>query len=104
MRCCGRRWRAPLAFPEDGGAGAGAHGSAIRKSASAAETKMAAQLVESMTTAFDPRSFHDTYREELLSLIEARAAGKATPERKTPAPKATHVVDLVSVLEKSLAA
>jgi non-homologous end joining protein Ku len=39
-----------------------------------------------------------------LSLIEARAAGKPTPGRKVRAAKATNVVDLVSVLQKSLAA
>ena len=81
-----------LAFPDE------------REKLSPAETKMATQLIDSMTAEFDAASFHDRYREQLLSLIEARAAGKPTPGRKVRAAKATNVVDLVSVLQKSLAA
>jgi DNA end-binding protein Ku len=81
-----------LAFPDE------------REKLSAAEMKMATALVDSMTAEFDAASFHDRYREQLLSLIEARAEGKPTPGRKVHAAKATNVVDLVSVLQKSLAA
>jgi DNA end-binding protein Ku len=81
-----------LSFPDD------------KEKLSPAETKMAMELVESMTVAFDAASFHDLYRERLLSLIEARAEGKPTRGRRVRAAKATNVVDLVSVLQKSLAA
>jgi len=81
-----------LAFPDE------------RQKLSPAEMKMATQLIESMSAEFDASSFHDRYREQLLSLIEARAAGKPTPGRRVRAAKATNVVDLVSVLQKSLAA
>ena len=81
-----------LAFPDE------------HQKLSPAEMKMATQLIESMSVEFDASSFHDRYREQLLSLIEARAAGQPTPGRKVRAAKATNVVDLVSVLQKSLAA
>jgi DNA end-binding protein Ku len=68
------------------------------------EMKVAKLLIDTMTAAFDPEQFQDTYREELLAMIEARAAGKTIPEGK-PAPKRSDkVVDLMEVLQKSLEA
>jgi DNA end-binding protein Ku len=67
------------------------------------ERAMAAQLVESLAVdRFDPEQFHDEYREQLLDLIERKAAGEeivAAPAAE-PAPK---VLDLVAALEESLA-
>jgi DNA end-binding protein Ku len=64
---------------------------------------MAAQLVESLSVdTFEPEKFRDEYREQLLELIEQKAAGKeivATPETEQPA----KVLDLVAALEQSLA-
>src|SRR3954471_18507306 len=40
-----------------------------------AELKMAEQLVEAMTDAFDPSKYKDEYREALLSVINAKVEG-----------------------------
>jgi DNA end-binding protein Ku len=67
------------------------------------ELTMAKQLIESLSTDFDPAKYHDTYREKVLEMIEQKAEGKevvAPPEPKA----ATPVVDLMAALEASLAA
>jgi DNA end-binding protein Ku len=67
------------------------------------ELLMARQLVESLAVEkFDIDEFHDTYREELLDLIERKAAGEkivSQPTAEAPA----KVLDLVAALEASLA-
>jgi DNA end-binding protein Ku len=67
------------------------------------ELTMASQLIESLSTDFEPGKYEDTYREKVLELIEKKAAGQ---EIVAPAePKAaTPVVDLMAALEASLAA
>ena len=71
----------------------------------AKEVEMAEQLIDSLTTEFDPGAYRDEYREQLLSLIERKAEGKdvlTTPA--TEEPKATAAPDLMSALEESIAA
>ena len=68
------------------------------------EIAMATQLVESLSAEFEPEKFHDTYREQLLTLIERKAAGEV---QEAPAPVAAEdnrVVDLLAALEASVAA
>jgi DNA end-binding protein Ku len=65
------------------------------------ELDMAAQLVESLSTPFDPTAFTDDYREKVLALIEAKAAGETIEVPEDTGPKAP-VVDLMSALEASL--
>ena len=66
------------------------------------EMKVAKMLIDTMAATFDPEKFHDKYRDELLAMIEARAAGKHIPAAKPKAAKATNVVNLMDVLQKSL--
>jgi DNA end-binding protein Ku len=67
------------------------------------ERLMARQLVESLAVEkFDIDEFHDTYREELLDLIERKAAGEKIVTQPTSEPPAK-VLDLVAALEASLA-
>jgi DNA end-binding protein Ku len=67
-----------------------------------AERAMAAQLVDAMTTEFDPAAYHDEYREALLGIIEAKAGGAVIA---APAPaSAAGVTDLMAALEASVAA
>jgi len=66
------------------------------------EMKVAQMLIDTMTQAFDPTQFQDTYREELLAMIEARAAGKEVPAAEVTAPRRDNVVNLMDVLQKSL--
>lgn len=66
------------------------------------EMKVARLLIDTMTAEFDPQRFHDKYREELLAMIEARAAGKAIPAGKPKAARSDKVVNLMDVLQQSL--
>lgn len=66
------------------------------------ELDMARQLIETLSTDFEPEKYHDQYREQLLDLIERKAAGEeivAEPLVEEPA----KVVDLMAALEESLA-
>jgi DNA end-binding protein Ku len=65
------------------------------------EVAMARQLVESLAEPFEPEKFHDEYRDQLMELIEKKAAGEeivSQPEPEAPA----KVLDLVAALEASL--
>jgi DNA end-binding protein Ku len=68
------------------------------------ELAMAKQLIESLTSDFKPDSYHDEYREELLDLLESKAAGKEVVSAPTEEPKPTKAPDLMAALEESLAA
>lgn len=68
-----------------------------------AEMQMAKQLIESMTQEWKPEQYNDEYHEALEKLIEEKVDD---PDKAAPAPgkkgQATNVIDLVSVLQKSL--
>jgi len=68
------------------------------------ELDMAKALVGSMTSKWNPKKYHDDYREALMEVIEEKveAGGKEIEEKPKKAPKPTKVIDLVSVLQKSL--
>jgi DNA end-binding protein Ku len=68
------------------------------------ELEMAKQLIESLTSEFKPRQYRDEYREELLDLLERKAAGKEVVSAPTEEPKPTKAPDLMAALEESLAA
>jgi DNA end-binding protein Ku len=68
------------------------------------EVEMAKSLIESLTTEFDPSSYRDEYREELLALIERKARGEEVVEAVSEAPQPTKAPDLMAALEESLAA
>ena len=69
------------------------------------EVEMAEQLIDSLTTEFDPSAYRDEYREELLTLIERKAEGKdVLTAPATEEPKATAAPDLMAALEESIAA
>jgi DNA end-binding protein Ku len=63
---------------------------------------MAQQLIGSLTAAFEPEKYHDEYRERVLELIEAKAAGEELVVQ--PAEEPQKVPDLMAALEQSLAA
>jgi len=68
------------------------------------EQEMAEQLIESLSTDFDPSAYHDEYREQLLKLIEQKAEGKEIVASDAETPKATKAPDLMAALEESIAA
>jgi DNA end-binding protein Ku len=68
----------------------------------ARELEIARQLVESLAGDFEPGRYRDTYRDEVLALIECKAAGEeiaVQPPREESAPE---VPDLMSALQASL--
>lgn len=69
---------------------------------SPAEVKLAEQLVDSITGAFEPEQWHNEYRERLAKLVDAKARGTrlrlVKPEPKKPTD------DLAESLRASLAA
>jgi DNA end-binding protein Ku len=71
--------------------------------ASERELRMAQQLIDSLSSEFDPSRYRDEYREKVLELIERKAQGEeivVQPE----APQPAKVPDLMAALEASLAA
>jgi DNA end-binding protein Ku len=67
-----------------------------------AEMKMAKMIIETMTVdQFEPEKFTNKYHDELLAMIDARAAGKELPKAKK-APARAKVVNLMDVLAQSL--
>src|SRR5216117_3745343 len=68
------------------------------------EMTMAKSLIGSMTSKWHPEKYKDDYREALMDVIEEKveAGGKEIEEKPRKAPKPTKVIDLVSVLQKSL--
>ena len=67
------------------------------------EMKAALMLIDTMVDKFDPESFRDKYKDQVLAMIEARALGKSVPKSKAKAQPATNVVDLMDALQRSLA-
>ena len=74
---------------------------------SAKELKMAMALVEGMSEDWKPNQYHDTYREDVLALVQKKIKAKQTKTITMPDPdekpaKTTNVIDLVSLLQASL--
>jgi DNA end-binding protein Ku len=68
------------------------------------ELEMAKQLIESLTSDFKPDTYRDEYREELLDLLERKAAGKEVVSAPSEEPEPTKAPDLMAALEESLSA
>lgn len=72
------------------------------------EQSMAEQLIEGMAGTWDPSKYHDSYREDLMKLIEERiAAGQVNvvgSEEAPPPPRPARagVIDLVALLRRSI--
>lgn len=66
------------------------------------ELQMAKQLVAAMEDDLDIAAYSDEYRERVLALVEAKAAGKVVKFPKAPAKETEK--SLADVLERSLAA
>ena len=71
------------------------------------ELKMAMALVEGMSEEWKPEQYHDTYREDVLALVEKKVKAKETktitmPGKEKAAPSSSNVIDLVSLLQQSL--
>lgn len=73
------------------------------KAVSKQELAMASQLIDGLTSEWEPEKYTDEYRVELEKLIEDKIEHG---EKSQPAParkgRASNIIDLVSVLEKSI--
>jgi DNA end-binding protein Ku len=69
------------------------------------EMEMAKALINSMSAKWDPEKYHDDYREAVMKVIEEKVehGGEDIEEKPKKAPKPTKVIDLVAVLQQSLA-
>ena len=77
-----------------------------RGNVSAAELKMAKQLVEEMSGPWDPADFKDEFRIQVMKLVEKKAkAGEGQtvlqPEEDAPA-RTGEVIDLTALLQRSI--
>lgn len=84
------------------------HADSPEAAVSEQEVAMAGQLIGSMVAQWDPTAFHDTYREDVLALIEKKVASGVTHEAMATAPPAAEaaggeVVDIMELLKRSLA-
>ncbi len=72
-----------------------------RVSVGTREVKIAQQLIDSLTTEWDPQRYKDTYRTAVQKVIDRKAKGQTItveePEQEKPP-----VLDLVAALEASL--
>jgi DNA end-binding protein Ku len=66
------------------------------------ELAIAKQLVESLAGDFEPTKYRDTYREEVLALIERKAAGEEVAIQPAVDEAPAEVPDLMSALQASL--
>ncbi|MBB5081026.1 non-homologous end joining protein Ku [Nonomuraea endophytica] len=68
------------------------------------ELKMAESLITTMEADFDPTEYHDTYREALQQVIEAKVAGKEVIAPAGGEEEAGPAVDLMAALRASVEA
>jgi DNA end-binding protein Ku len=73
----------------------------LEEEVSEREIKMATQLIESLTEPFEPEKFEDTHRNQVLDLIDRKAAGEEIVAAPTPVAE-DKVVDLMAALEASV--
>ena len=66
------------------------------------ELAIAKQLVESLAGDFEPGKYHDAYREEVLAMIERKAAGEEIAVQPVTEDAGAPVPDLMSALKASL--
>jgi len=66
------------------------------------EVDIAKQLVESLSSEFEPDKFRDTYRDEVLALIERKASGEEIAVQPARDEEAEPVPDLMAALRASL--
>jgi DNA end-binding protein Ku len=74
-----------------------------KEKVSAGELKAAKMLIDTMSGKFEPEGYKDTFREQIMTMIEARAKGKPVKAKAAAKAKpATEVVNLMDVLQQSL--
>ncbi len=70
--------------------------------ATEAELALADQLIDSLSSDFEPDRYQDSYRLQVLDLLEAKASGQVTSVEAVPAAADEGVIDLLAALEASV--
>jgi DNA end-binding protein Ku len=70
-------------------------------SVSSREVSMASQIIDSLTSEWDPSQYRDTYREQVLELLKKKAKGEEIVVEE-PDEEQGQVLDLMAALEASL--
>ncbi len=88
-------------FPDEVRDAGSVEGAPVEAELNERELGIAKQLIESMSSPWEPERYEDTYRARVLELIEAKAKGETivTEREAAPAP----VTDLMAALEASVA-
>jgi len=73
----------------------------------AKEIEMAEKLIDDMSGTWDPAAYHDTFRDDILALVDRKVRAGRTEsvepvEAEHPAPRTDNVIDLTDLLRKSL--
>lgn len=63
---------------------------------------LAMQIIDSLATEWDPTRYQDTFTDELIGLIEAKAEGDEVVAEPLDEPEGGKVVDLMAALEASV--
>jgi DNA end-binding protein Ku len=66
------------------------------------ELQMATQLIENLSSEFDPSKYTDDYHDNLMKIIKAKMKGKKIDVAEPDEPEGTKVVDLIARLQESL--
>jgi len=66
------------------------------------EVEMARMLIDSLAADFEPEKYQDTYREDVIALIERKAEGKEIAVQPVAEEDAEPVPDLMAALKASL--
>ena len=94
------RYAHELRAPDDLGIPSGKSGVSDR------EIDMAERLVEGMVAAWEPEKYKDTYRNDVMKMIEKRAKAGELEAPAEPAPKPekprNNVIDLMALLKQSV--
>ena len=67
------------------------------------ELTIAQQLIDSLSSGFEPDKYHDEYRQRVQELIDRKAAGEEVVVQPSAQERAGPVINLMEALEKSLA-
>ena len=68
----------------------------------AQEVAMAESYIATLSGEYDPSAYTDAYREALMEVIEAKAAGRPVREEAATTPAPGEVVDLMDALRRSV--
>ncbi len=73
-----------------------------RKKTSPKERELATQIIEALSSDWEPERYHDTFTEELRSMIDAKAKGEELVVEEEGEEEPAKVIDLMAALERSV--